>query len=306
MSSTNTIQYLTRKEIDTTKWNYCIEKSSGSLIYACSSYLDAMCTNWHALVMNDYEAVMPLPWRKKWGFQYLYQPYFVPTLGVFGEPVHTSTTELFLRQIPKKFQFWELDLNEKTEIKNFPDLKIKKRNNLFLSLNQSYETLFKNYKRLAKRKLYLAKENGLSVHPDAPAEIIIQSYEKHYEEQNRLIPHEMYTRLSQAVNLLPAKNYKTYLVRKNGEIVAFYLLLTDDKYLYSLLGGSTKEGKKYGAFYMATDAVIKDFAATGKTFRFEGSDIEGIAFFNLQFGSLPVTYLRIKRNKLPWPFYYFK
>jgi hypothetical protein len=306
MPSNNTIQYLTRREIDTAKWNQCINEAPNGLIYAQTCYLDVMCTNWHALVMNDYEAVMPLPWRKKWGFYYLYQPYFIPALGVFGNDSHTSATELFLNRIPKRFRYWEIDLNEKSAIKKSIDLTIKNRTNLFLPLNQSYEAIFKNYKRLAKRKLHIARENGLIVHTDVNAKVIIQCYEKNYEEKKRLIPHEMYTHLFQAITLLSPKNYKTYLVKKNEVIVAFYLILSDEKYLYSLLGGSTGEGKKLGAFYLATDAAIKDFAGTGKIFRFEGSDIEGIAFFNRQFGSAPVNYLHIKKNQLPWPFYYFK
>ena len=57
---------------------------------------------------------------------------------------------------------------------------------------------------------------------------------------------------------------------------------------------------------MATDAAIKDFSGSSKTFRFEGSDKEGIAFFNSQFGSFETEYLRIKMNSLPWPVNYLK
>ena len=80
----------------------------------------------------------------------------------------------------------------------------------------------------------------------------------------------------------------------------------DEKYVYSLIGGSTKEGKEWGAFYLLTDAAIQSFANTNKIFRFEGSDKEGIAFFNQQFGSYPVSYPHIKMNKLHWPLKWLK
>jgi hypothetical protein len=276
------------------------------LIYAHSFFLDELCTNWDALVMNDYEAVMPLSWRRKWGIHYIYQPYFIAALGVFGNNLTRLTIESFLHHIPKKFRFWEIDINEENQVMSFPKLTIKKRQNQFLLLGKPYETLFNNYKRLAKRKLQTAEENGLIIQRVDEAELIISSYEKFYEERNRIIPHETYSQLIKAISFLPKKNHQSYLVKKQGTIAGFYTVLVDEKNVYSLIGGSTVEGKNHGAFYLATDAAIKDHSGTGKTFRFEGSDIEGIAFFNQQFGSFPVGYLRLKMNNLPWPFLYFK
>src|SRR5687767_14846783 len=59
------LQYLHRKQIDTRKWDQCITNAANGLIYARSFYLDTMASNWDALVLGDYEAVMPLTWRKK-------------------------------------------------------------------------------------------------------------------------------------------------------------------------------------------------------------------------------------------------
>ncbi|MEI9956106.1 MAG: hypothetical protein WDM90_07350 [Ferruginibacter sp.] len=44
-----------------------------ALIYAQSFYLDAMAANWDAIVFNDYEAVMPLTWKKEMG-DYVFVP----------------------------------------------------------------------------------------------------------------------------------------------------------------------------------------------------------------------------------------
>ena len=69
--SESSIRYLTRREIDTTKWDHCIDTAGNGLIYAYSFYLDHMARNWDALVLNDYEAVMPLTWNSKFGIRYL-------------------------------------------------------------------------------------------------------------------------------------------------------------------------------------------------------------------------------------------
>ena len=107
------IQYLQRHQVDTTKWDHCMDNSSNGLIYGYSFYLDHMSKNWDALVMGDYEAVMPLTWNKKYGIHYLYQPFFAAQLGIFGTGLSPITIRSFLAAIPAKFKYWDFYLNEK-------------------------------------------------------------------------------------------------------------------------------------------------------------------------------------------------
>ncbi|MBS1975692.1 MAG: hypothetical protein JST13_15195, partial [Bacteroidetes bacterium] len=95
MSYAANIHYLQQHEIDKTRWDACISSSANGLIYACSSYLDTMSKNWDALVLRDYEAVMPLTWNKKYGVYYLYQPAFTASLGIFGNNISAKLTEDF-------------------------------------------------------------------------------------------------------------------------------------------------------------------------------------------------------------------
>ena len=88
MSDENNIQYLQHHEINKTKWDESISNASNGLIYGYSYYLDNMSNRWDALVMGEYEAVMPLTWNKKYGIAYLYQPFFTACLGVFGNNIH--------------------------------------------------------------------------------------------------------------------------------------------------------------------------------------------------------------------------
>lgn len=78
------IVHLTYDEIDRKKWDACIRQSLNGLIYAETVYLDHMAVNWDGLVLGDYEAVMPLTWKKKWGIKYLYQPAFFQQGGIFS------------------------------------------------------------------------------------------------------------------------------------------------------------------------------------------------------------------------------
>ena len=58
------LQILPSPLIDTTKWDDCISRSANGLIYASSRYLNAMADNWDGMIIDDYKAVMPLPWRE--------------------------------------------------------------------------------------------------------------------------------------------------------------------------------------------------------------------------------------------------
>lgn len=108
MTSGNTIEYLANNQIDREKWDNCISKSNNGLLYAYSFYLDQMATNWDALVLNNYEYVMPLTWRKKYTIYYLYQPFLTAQLGVFGNNLTAELLEAFLNEIPKKFKYWDI------------------------------------------------------------------------------------------------------------------------------------------------------------------------------------------------------
>ena len=79
------VQYLSYQQIDKQKWDACIDDTQNGLVYAYTFYLDGMAKHWDALVLDDYEAVMPLPWNKKFGIGYLYTPPFIQQLGIFSK-----------------------------------------------------------------------------------------------------------------------------------------------------------------------------------------------------------------------------
>lgn len=298
------ITYIRNENIDKLKWDHCIENAANGLIYASSFYLDAMSDNWDALILNDYEIVMPLVWKKKYGFHYLYQPFFIGSLGVFGN-TFVDTINKLLNAIPNQFKYADIDFKEniinceKITLKN---VELKKRNNFLLDLNKKYPEIYKEYKRLATRMIKKAVTNKVEIVRDCEPFEVINFYKKNYESEHKNIKPIDYERLLAATNAAFKKgNAATYLGKRNKETVACYMILKDEKFVYSLIGGSNQEGKNSGAFYLLTDAAIKDHAETDRIFRFEGSDKKGVAFFNSQFNPDPIHYYHLKLNRLPWP-----
>lgn len=302
---TRQIQYLQRQKINILKWDRCITTSGNGLVYGYSWWLDEMAENWDALVLNDYEAVMPLTWREKYAFKYLYQPPFTACLGVFGNTDHHGIIPDFLQSIPSQFRFWEIDLNETNkEINNNRHFfQSSSRINQMLSLAKSRDEIREGYSRLARRSLARAAAAKLRIKRDIPVQDVVELYRSEYEQRHKNIKAGDYLSLIKACIQASEKGYmKSYLaLSPEEEPVAFYCVLQGSKFVYSLIGGSTAAGKESGAFYLLTDAAITDQAGSNRGFRFEGSDIPGIAFFNQQFGALPVSYLHIKMNHLPFP-----
>ncbi len=298
------IRYLQRHEIDIHKWNACIQNAGNGLLYANSWWLDGMSDNWCGLVCNNYEAVMPLTWKKKFGIRYLYQPWFVPSLGMFSQQDYNIHLNDFLAAIPVEYRYWDLDVNEYNAISG-EDKKLttSKRTNYIIPW-KSYNDVYNSYSRLARRKMKKTVNMGVIISEMDNVEEIIKNYRDHYKDKHPAILDKDYRHLASCCRRAQQTGHVTCYtaLSKDRHTVGFYLLLHDKKYTYSLLGGSTAEGKEVGVFYALTDRAISDAMQNKRSFRFEGSDIPGIAFFNQQFGPECIHYLHLVRNDLRFPF----
>lgn len=308
MNTVNHIRYLKRDKIDISRWDTCIETAPNGLIYGRSFYLDAVTAGrWDALVWADYQAVMPLTWNRKFGFHYLYQPFFTSSLGIFGSQASVIPVAAFLQAIPRRFRYWDIDLNETNIIAPFARaisaLELRSRLNYLLPLDRPYDAIQENYKRLARRMQKKAAAEQLEVVRGVSPEEVIGHYRHSYADRHSNIPGWAYERIIVCANRAQEKGLlSSYLAKTPGNTVAaFYLVFSDNRFVYSVLGGSTREGKEKGAFYLLTDAAIRDHAGAKKIFRFEGSDIPGIALFNSMFGPTPVHYPHLVLNRLPFP-----
>jgi hypothetical protein len=302
--TTAPIRYIARKDLDVQKWDDCIAKSANGLIYATSVYLDAM-SNWDALVMNDYHAVMPLTYGRKYWFYYLYQPAFIQQLGVFSQDAaEAAVCNMFLQAIPDKFRFWDIQLNHGNSVTGYfaPD-----RINYLLPLERDYESLRAGYSRSANRNIQKASEYDLSVSTDIHPSQVIGIHKQRFQEQIR-ISDDDYRRFEQLVlTLQSGGRANVYGVYMANELVASSIYLQFKDRLTFILNGNSFKGLQIGASHFLKDFVIRSFAGHRLTMDFEGSDFRSFARFYEQFGSKTVeTYPALRVNRLPFPFSLFK
>jgi hypothetical protein len=300
------IQYLTYHQINKQKWDECIGTADNGLIYACSYYLDAMSENWDAIVLNDYEAVMPLTWKRKYGIYYLYQPFFAASLGVFGKNIDAFAVEHFLKAIPSKFKYWDIYLNAGNffEIQFFP---LYQRMNYVLPLLESYEVLYKNFRDNIKRNVKKAIQLNCFVQKDFPVDEVIALA---MEQSNQFSPitQNDYARFKKLYNLLhenkQAITYGIYSSKK--QLLASCVFFFFQKRAYYILVGNHPDGKTIGASHALINAFIQDYAGRDLLLDFEGSDKQSLALFYSSFGSQEENYSGLRLNKLPKLLRYFK
>jgi hypothetical protein len=300
MNDANNIIYLQQNEINKAKWDECVSNAANGLVYAYSYYLDAMAKCWDALVLGDYEAIMPLTWNKKYGICYLYQPAFTASLGIFGKNLTENLIENFIQSIPKKFRLIEIALNH-GNIFSVPTGFSIHRNNYTLSLNKDYSSLHSSYKENIRRNIKKAQQVGCTVKKNIPVADVID-LSKPAMQQLTNVKDEDYKNFESLYQLLYKKNKAiTYGVYSpDNELVASCVYFFSHDRAYYILVGNHPNGKTIGASHFLIDSFIKDHANQNMLLDFEGSDIRNLALFYSSFGADFEIYPFLKINNLPF------
>ena len=296
----NQIQYVKQQHIDKVKWDDCIHNAPNGLNYAYSFYLDTMAKNWDALVLTDYEAVMPLTCNSKYGFSYLYQPAFTASLGIFGKNISENIVSDFLKAIPSKFRLIEISLNAGN---NFPAASADffTKVNYTLALDKDYPSIYNAYRDNHKRNITKAMQAGCIVKKDLPVEEIIRINKEQLAHISIEKP-EDYSNFKKLYELLEknskAKSYS--ITDSHNKLFASAIFFFSHNRAYYIMVGNHPDGKTIGASHALIDAFIKDHAGQNLILDFEGSDIRNLAFFYSGFGAKEEFYPFLKINKLPF------
>ncbi len=304
-NNSHKLKYLRQDEIDSEKWNRCIDNAANCRIYGYDWHLDRTAIVWDALVWGDYEFVMPLPYKTKLGIRYLYQPLFSQQLGIFPNPPDTIK-EQFYKLLFAKFRYSDFQLNAvnakistKTEIDFVP------RKNYLLALNAGYTQLSKAFSTNTKRNINKANKNGLAL----VSGIRLEEYLE-FKKQN-LTPGVDRSAIASLKNIIAFGQYKGFgeiqgvYTAENRLCAAAYFCRWKDRVIY-LNAVSNNEGKKWGGMYFLIGNFVENNAGQNITLDFEGSMVAGLERFYRGFGATAETYFQLKFNRLPLPIKWLK
>ncbi len=292
------INYLEHNAIDKAKWDALIAECGN--IYAYSWYLDIVHPGWEALVEDDYQSVMPLTGGKKFGVNYLFQPYFVQQLGVFSKALTAETTEAFMKAIPSKYRFAEIRLNEGNGLEGGIQ-GVEYHRNVLLNLNQDYEAIRSNYHQNTKRNLAKAEDHNLQLVTSViPYHVVALFRDNRGALLNKWgdVEYKVLTHLAKTAQRRNSAFMLGVSEKGVGQLLCAAIFMKTKDRITFLFSGLTEEGKQRQAMTYLLDQVIQQYAHQPITFDFEGSDDENLARFYLGFGGNETKYPSICFNRL--------
>ncbi len=287
------IKFLQRRQINDQQWNSVISASAYETIYPYTWYLDACADHWGAYVINDYEYIMPLAYRKKLGLKYTYQPVYCQQLGIYsGSEIDVGTVRMFIHALGKDYKMGDYSLNEGNILGEEKGFELSDNSNYLLSLDRPYDDILKNYSENCRRNLKRSYQSDLEFTEKVSIEDVVM-LKRSGEKNDRGDAHYEYVRklFSQLDTL---GKIRIYGARKEKELLAAAIFAFSTKRAIFLLSASSERGKDQRAMFLILDTFIQIHAGQVRWLDFEGSNISSIARFFRGFGARPAIYQRIR------------
>lgn len=289
------IKYLKHNEIDKGKWDNCIENATNPMVYGLSWYLDIICEHWDALILDDYQAVLPLPWKRKFGLKYIYHPFFAQQLGVFYQCDEKPNINSLLKAIPRTFVKYEISFNHTFEITGQDQFK---RLNLILPLQSPYEETHKAFNSNTKRNIKKGLDTDWKFNSNVSVDQFLKL--KKTNPVNDLNKHH-FTILDQLFSKLIETKHGQIIGIENSDsqLLSAALFVTYKKRIIYLFSASANDGKTNSCMFKIVNKVIQENIKKINILDFEGSMVPGVARFFKGFGAQEEYYYRITKQN--WP-----
>jgi len=287
-------------EIDMARWDACIAANSNGLVYATSDYLHAMADHWHGIVIDDYSAIMPIPWRMKFGIRYAYIPPFTQQLGLAGA-YDEADMQAVLRTLPDFVRYADIHFNFANTLPA-NDHYIRRRTNLVLDLRQTADEISNAYKDNLQQSLQQAARANLQYREETDTEtpiILFRSLYGHKLQHVRSADYKHLTTLSEKWQQ-QQRCFVRNVYTPSGILLASALFLKDDKRIYNLINAVLPEGRKQMANHCLLHNVLMEFSGQPLLFDFEGSELPGVKEFFMSFSPEEEVYGYYQYNGLPW------
>jgi hypothetical protein len=295
------IHYLKHTGIDKHRWDDCIDRSFNRRIYAYSWYLDLVCPGWEAMVEDDYIRVFPLTWRRKWGINYLFQPFFAQQLGIFSpDALAVMHINGFIRAIPHKFRFAEIHLNSGNNV-IIADGAVTSRVNHEIWLAQTYEKLGVGYSQNTRRNLRKALELEVCLGKVVRTDDLISLFRENFGNKEGKLRDADYETIQKVIDYCLSRKmgYVMGAYSDAGLLCAAAFFLFDHDRVYFLFAASSPEARENGAMFLLIDRFIAENAQKPIMLDFEGGNNPNLGRFYKSFGATVVTYPALRINHLP-------
>jgi hypothetical protein len=258
------------------------------------------------LVLDDYKAVMPVPWRRKFGLKYVYPPFWTLELGVFSLDENIDN-QSFFDTLFHKFKFVESRLNtDNSKLKSVSFLIAKQMQ--ILEITNDYESVLESYRKDRKKDLRKATKADLNEKWNDNPNNLIQLFKNNVGKRTPFIVEKDYAILKELLLSCIDKRVGEVLsiYNKENKLVASGFFLNHKNTVTILVSSTDFKNRNNGENTFLIDRAIFKYIKNHNYFHFGGSSMESIAKYFLSFGSETRNYNQIKYNKLPFFLKLFK
>ena len=305
------LRFLARSEVDTVAWDACVAASSQRILYGYSWYLDAVASGsgwcWVGLVMTDdagsYQAVMPVPLRRKFGTWVVHQPLFCPFLDVFS-PNESLDEWPFLRAVQQRYRYGSVLCFRPYPHPSLDFEIVWQRATHVLDLSVGYQTIRQNYAPDRRRNLRLAEAAHWTIIDSTDPEPLLTLFRNHHANGiDGGVGEWAYAILRRLIQALQQRELAVLrYALNNGQIEAGTLFVQEGNRIIYLFNAASETGRRGNARTLLIDQIIRANAGCdlGKPllFDFESPQKESIVDFYRSFGATEDVYREVRWSRL--------
>lgn len=308
-------------------WNQFIEASPQGNVFALYEYMQIIAPNWAAIIVAEgdtWRAVFPIISQKKMGFQLALQPLLAQHWGIFFEnTTYKSDYEAFsayrkmvlavIETLPKFHVF----LYQFSPTFPYPiafrqaGYELRTRFTYHLALEKTENELWQNTASPLQRQIKKTQKQDFQLRinqkDDISALIAIFSQNEDTGKNLTGLGKQHFApileKLTKIAHYFLAENKGILLtiVDTGGKVQAGGIFGLCGKKMTYIAGGVSPEYRADGLMSrLLWEAILYGKNNSCLIFDFEGSMIVGIETFFRKFGAVPVPYLQIVRNELPF------
>jgi len=294
------IKHLNNSDINFVRWDNCINNAINGNLFAYSWYLNILCDDWEALVLGNYDYVMPLLVKKRWNNTIFYTSKLGIRLGVFSNKlISEEIVQKFIDAIPKNKSLINISLNAYNQLKS---KNIKIFSNYEIDLIKSHKRISENYSNQFQKDLDIAKKNKLSVVKGLlPNDLINFSKSKNVISKPRLNTNDI-----QKLRMIMAYCFRYNLGEAFGvydshnTIQAAAFFIQSKKKIYLLYAANSKIGIQTNAFHLLIDKYIEQHSEKDLTLSIENIITKFSREFYTGLGAKEYKFQQYYANYLPF------
>ena len=285
-----------------------MSESHNGMVFAYSWFLNITSPNsWEGLIEIEikdgnecYISVFPIEYRRKLGMKYVYQSPFVVETDIFSiKPLTDQEKNHFFDVLLSNYKYIaKLIFSDHLKL----PFSANKNNTFVINLNQSYESIFNQYKYDRKKDIRKATRQQLKIKYSEDYQKLIDLVDKYilpkYDFPVIANVQDTWEKLVSAC----LTHKKGLLLHTSGDDVdhdlSFYTISRNKIHRYLCV--STPEGRKTGAASFSIDYLIQLWVGKDYLLDFVGTHNDNLHYFKSSFGGDVHHYQEISINNFPF------